>query len=142
MNVDVGDVEDVRAGDVRRHQVRRELNTAEIGVDDARQRFDGQRFRRAGHAFDQRVAFGQQRDQDLFDRFVLADDYFAAVRCECVRQWRRQSQASVVSYSTRLNVFCCLSCFSLTHAQAKISFDFTQTPHQVRPIPAMYTAGH
>ncbi len=70
------DVEDVGAGYVGRHQVRRKLDAAEAGVDDSRQRLDGQRFGGTGNAFDQRMAFRQQCDQDLFDRIVLSDDYF------------------------------------------------------------------
>ena len=53
------------------------MNAAEIRVDDSRQRFHRQRLRGAGHAFDQRVAFGQQGHQYLLDGLILADDYFA-----------------------------------------------------------------
>src|SRR5215213_8821993 len=71
----IRDVEDVRARDIGWHQVGRELDTTETGVDDSRQGFDRKCFRRAGHAFDERVSLGKQRDQDLFDRIVLSDDY-------------------------------------------------------------------
>ena len=71
------DVEDVGAGDVGRHEVRRKLDATEAGVDDTRQRFNRQRFRRSGHAFDQRMSFRQQSDQNLFDRIVLSDDDFS-----------------------------------------------------------------
>jgi hypothetical protein len=53
------------------------LNAAKAGADDPRQGFHRQRFGSSGHAFDQGVTFGQQRDQDLFNRFILADDDFA-----------------------------------------------------------------
>ena len=52
-------VEDIRAGDIRRHQVRRELNAPEAGIDDARERFDSERFGRARDAFDERVTFSE-----------------------------------------------------------------------------------
>src|SRR6266516_1241499 len=46
------DIEDVSARDIRRHQVRREVDAIEIRIDDPRERLDCQRLRRAGHAFD------------------------------------------------------------------------------------------
>ena len=74
-------VEYVGARDVRRHQVWRELNPPEPRVNNARECLDGKRFGRAGNTFDQRVAFGEQRDQNLFDGSVLADDNFAQLGC-------------------------------------------------------------
>ena len=66
--------DDVGARDVGRHQVGRELNAAECEIQRASQRADEQRFREAGHAFEQAMAAGEQGDQHLLDHVVLADD--------------------------------------------------------------------
>ena len=70
-------IENVRAGNVRRHKIRRELNTRITGAEDLGERLYGQRFCRPGNAFDKSVPFGKQCDHDLFDHLVLADDGFA-----------------------------------------------------------------
>ncbi len=70
-------VEDLRAGDVGRHQVGRELDALEAQVENLRQRLDQQRLREAGHAGDQAVAAAKQRHQHLVDDVVLADDDLA-----------------------------------------------------------------
>ena len=72
----VRDIENVCAGNVRRHEIGRELNSTKAGVDDARECFDSQRLGCTRNTFDERVAFREQSDQDLFDRVVLADDDF------------------------------------------------------------------
>ncbi len=66
--------DDVGAGDVGRHQVGRELDAAECEVQRAGQRADEQCFRQAGHAFEQAMAAGEERDEHLLDHVVLADD--------------------------------------------------------------------
>jgi hypothetical protein len=53
------------------------LNPAEACAQDSRQGFDGQCLGRSRHAFDQGVTFSEQSHQDLFDRFILADNDFA-----------------------------------------------------------------
>src|SRR2546426_2405223 len=70
-------IEDVSARDIRRHQVGRELDAVEAGIDDPRERLHRQCLRRAGHAFDQRVAFGEQGDENLFNGLFLTNDNFA-----------------------------------------------------------------
>ena len=65
---------DVGAGDVRRHQVGRELDAVELQVEHLRHRVDQQRLGQAGHADDQAVAADEEREQGLADDFVLADD--------------------------------------------------------------------
>ena len=67
-------LDDVGAGDVRRHQVGRELDAVELQVEHARQRVDEQRLGQPGHADDEAVAADEQRQQHLIDDFVLADD--------------------------------------------------------------------
>jgi hypothetical protein len=67
-------VDDVGAGDVRRHQVGRELDAVELEVEDLRQRPYQQRLGEAGHADDQAVAADEQRQQHLIDDVLLTDD--------------------------------------------------------------------
>ena len=73
-------VEDLGAGDVGRHQVRRELDALERQVQDLGERRDQERLGEAGHADDQAVAAGEQRDEELLDDLVLADDHLADLR--------------------------------------------------------------
>ena len=63
------------AGDVRRHQVGRELDPAERQVQRPSQRADHQRLGQPRHAFQQAVPAAEERDQQLFDHLVLADDH-------------------------------------------------------------------
>ena len=70
-------VEDLGAGDVGRHQVRRELDPLEVEVEDVGERLDEQRLGQPGHAGDQAVAAGEERDEHLLDDLVLADDDLA-----------------------------------------------------------------
>ncbi len=69
-----GVLENFRAGDVRRHQVGRELDALELEMENLRDGFHEQRLGQAGRAGDQAMAAGEQRDQDLLDDFLLADD--------------------------------------------------------------------
>ena len=64
----------VRAGDVRGHQVGRELDPLELDVEDAGQRADHQRLGQARHAHQQAVAAGEDGGEHLLDHVVLADD--------------------------------------------------------------------
>ena len=66
--------EDVRAGDVGRHQVRRELDPVERAVDDVGDRPHEHRLAEARHALEQDVAVRQQAGQCLADEVALADD--------------------------------------------------------------------
>ena len=70
-------VEDLGAGDVGRHQIGRELDALEVEIEDVGERLDEQRLRQAGHAGDQAVAAGEERDQHLLDDLVLSDDDLA-----------------------------------------------------------------
>ena len=67
-------LEDVRAGDVRGHQVRRELDAVEGQVEHVRQRGDEQRLGQAGHAHEEAVAAAEERDEQVLDHVALADD--------------------------------------------------------------------
>ena len=70
-------VENLGAGDVRRHQVGRELDALEAQVENLRDRLDQQRLGEAGHAGDQAVAAAKHRHQHFVDDLVLADDHLA-----------------------------------------------------------------
>ena len=72
----VGLSENVGAGDVRRHQVGRELNALERDVEDLGDRADHERLGQPGHADEQTMAAGEDRREDLFDDVILADDDF------------------------------------------------------------------
>jgi hypothetical protein len=83
----VTQIEDVRSGDVGGHEVGRALNALKAETADARQRFHGERFGKAGDAFYYRVASADENKQKLIDDFALADndlrEFTANVRCEC-----------------------------------------------------------
>ena len=64
----------VGAGDVRGHQVGRELDAFEADVEDPGQRADHQRLGQAGHADQQAMAAREDGREDLLDDVVLADD--------------------------------------------------------------------
>ena len=65
------------AGDVRGHQVGRELDAAETQRTGVGQRADHQRLGQAGHADQQAMAAGEDGDQQFFDHLLLADDHLA-----------------------------------------------------------------
>ena len=69
--------EDVRAGDVRGHQVWRELDPAERAVDDVGDRPDEHRLAEPRHALEQDVAVREQAGQGLPNQLALADDDLA-----------------------------------------------------------------
>ncbi len=63
------------AGDIRRHQIRRELNAFEHQPEDLGHRSHKQCFRRTGQTGDQAVAANEQSDTNLFDDFFLANNH-------------------------------------------------------------------
>src|SRR5215217_283972 len=67
-------VQHLGAGNVRRHQVRRELDALEREIENLRHGLDQQRLRQARYAGDQAVPAGEEGHQDLVDDRVLADD--------------------------------------------------------------------
>ena len=78
-------LDDVGAGDVGGHQVRRELDALEDQAERLREGADHQRLGRAGQAGDQAVAADEQRDQDLVEHLLLADDDLREPARECRR---------------------------------------------------------
>ena len=72
-------VEEVDAGQVRGHQVRGELDAAEVPADAPGEGAQQHGLAGAGHVLQQDVPRGDQADHDLLDHLVLADDDAAAV---------------------------------------------------------------
>ena len=70
-------LDDVRAGDVGGHQVGRELDAIERQAERVGERAHEQRLGGSGHARDQAVAADEQRQQQVLDDFLLADDDLA-----------------------------------------------------------------
>ena len=66
--------DDVRADDVGRHQVRRELDAAEAEVERLGHRAHEHRLAEPRHALEERVRSGEQADQRLPHELLLADD--------------------------------------------------------------------
>ena len=64
-----------RAHDVGGQHVRRELNTLEAEVDASGEGFERERFCQAGHAFEQDVAVGDERNEQAVDQMLLADNH-------------------------------------------------------------------
>ena len=69
--------DDVGAGDVGGHQVRRELDAPETQAERLRDGAHHQRLGRAGQAGDQAMATDKQRGEDLIEHLLLADDHLA-----------------------------------------------------------------
>ena len=69
-----GLLENFRAGNVRRHEIGRELDALKSEVENLREGLDQKCFGQAGRAGDQTMAAGEERDQELFDDLFLADD--------------------------------------------------------------------
>jgi hypothetical protein len=70
-------VDDVGPGNVRRHEIRCELDAVELELQHLRQRRNQQRLRQPGDADNQAVAADEERQQDQLDDVRLADDAFA-----------------------------------------------------------------
>ena len=70
-------LDDVGAGDVRGHQVGRELDAVELEIEHVRHRLHDQGLGQTGHAGDDAVAADEQREHDLVEDLVLADDPLA-----------------------------------------------------------------
>src|SRR5262249_2158729 len=66
--------DDLGAGDVARHEVRRELDARELEREDLRERGDEQRLREPGDADEQAVPAREERHEELVDHVPHADD--------------------------------------------------------------------
>src|SRR5690349_14848806 len=72
--------DDVRAGDVRGHQVRRELDALEYKAECLRDGPDHERRGGAGQPGDKAVSADEQRGEDLIEDVVLPDDHLPDLR--------------------------------------------------------------
>ncbi len=70
---------DIAAGDVRRQQVRGELDTVEVPLDGPGQCLDGLGLGQSRGAFHQQVTAGQQGHQQPLGQMVLADNMLVQV---------------------------------------------------------------
>jgi len=80
--------DDVRADDVGRHQVRRELDAAEAKVERLGHGAHQHRLAEAGNALQERVRPGQEADERLSHELVLSDDEPADLALDGGRQLR------------------------------------------------------
>jgi hypothetical protein len=69
-----GLLENLDSSDICRHQIRRELDPPELQVEDLRDRFDQQRLGESGGPGDETVPAREEREEDLRDNLILADD--------------------------------------------------------------------
>jgi hypothetical protein len=67
-------LEQLRSRDVARHQVWRELHAREAQVQRLRHRLHQERFRESRHAYEQDVAAGEQRRDQVVHNLVLSND--------------------------------------------------------------------
>ena len=70
-------LQNLHARDVRRHEIRRELDAPELQVKNLCDGFHEQRLREPRRAGDETVPPGKKRDEDLLDYLVLANDGLA-----------------------------------------------------------------
>jgi hypothetical protein len=70
-------LDDFRAGDVARHEIRRKLDSLERQVEDFRETMNKQRFGETWHADHQHMALYGERDKEVADDLLLANDAFA-----------------------------------------------------------------
>ncbi len=68
-------LEHVRAGDVRRHQVGRELDPPELQAERLRHLRDQHRFGQAGHAFEYAMPAAEHADHQLLDDVLHPDNH-------------------------------------------------------------------
>ena len=69
-------LQNVSPSDVGRHQIRGKLNTREAHRQTSSQRADHQGFSQSRNPFQQTVTTAEERDQQLLDDIVLANDDF------------------------------------------------------------------
>ena len=77
-------LDDVGPGDVRRHQVGRELNARELQLEHPGQRVNEQRLGQPRHADDEAVPADEERQQHELDRVTLTDDELLELRDDLI----------------------------------------------------------
>ena len=73
-------LDDIGAGDVRRHQVGCELDSGELEIQDVGHGLNNQRLGQPRHANDQAISSDKQGQQHLVDDGLLSDDDFPELR--------------------------------------------------------------
>ena len=73
-------LDEVGTGDVRRHQIGRELDARELEVEHLGDGVHDQGLRETGDAGDDAIAPHEERQEHLLDRLFLADDELAELR--------------------------------------------------------------
>src|SRR5262245_7448873 len=90
--------DDVRADDVGRHQIRRELDARERQLETLRQGLDEQRLAEPGNALEQHVAAREHADEDVVDDLAVAYDDFFDLRTQAFERRHELSYAAVVGH--------------------------------------------
>ena len=106
-------LDDLGAGDVRRHQIRRELDATELQLHGTGEGRNQQRLGEARHALEDGVRTGQDAHQHLLDDFFLSDDHFCQLVPQCPVATRSVCLTASLSLMGRLLV-------SLTNRQIPI----------------------
>ncbi len=94
-------LDDLAAGDVRRHQVRRELDAIELQVDGLRDGADHQRLGQARHADHQAVAAREQGREQIIDDVLLPDDDAGDLLLEFLARFAEAGDRLQVASPTR-----------------------------------------
>ena len=100
-------LEHLRPGDVRGHQVRRELNSVEMQPQEPGDARDHQRLGQPRHALQDAVTLAKQRDQDLLEHIVLTDDHpgkFPGQLAVNLGQHLRRPEIGRIGLGPRLNL--------------------------------------
>ena len=125
-----GDVlfDDLRAGDVGRHQVGRELDPRELELERFGDGLHHQRLRESGHADEQRVAARENRGEDAVQHIPLAHDALADLSEQVGARGRKAlEQLDIAGGSGRGRAG------SRRH-RPKVIRPYPQTPHSVASL--------
>ena len=98
-------LDDVHAGDVRGHQVGRELDAAELQVERSRQRAGHQGLAQAGYTEQKDVTATEQPDEHVVDDRFLADDHLGDLFADALARLAQASHDGGVFARERLGTF-------------------------------------
>src|SRR5262249_26459697 len=70
-------LDDLGAGNIGRHQIRRELNALERKIQNVGNGANQQSLGQSGNTGDDRMSSYEKREEDLFDNFILTDYRFS-----------------------------------------------------------------
>ena len=96
----IGFLENIGAGNVRRHQVGRELNAVKLQDITWARAIDDGRLCQPGHTHEQAMAARQDADQQLLDDFLLADDDLGQLQAHFLVEYRAGHQWPPHRHST------------------------------------------